>query len=124
MRSRVTGRRRSRRGRSSRTSASLSSRLRGKHSWKGRRLSEDRVCLEGRDAQLRRRPAQEGADEKQRIELDLSPPQGQQGKAPPLMLRILSPEEAAYALQGPGQTAQVQQQEQQKIATQPPSETP
>ena len=40
------------------------------------------------------------------------------------MLRILSPEEAAYALQGPGQTQQVQQQEQQKLASQPPSETP
>jgi phospholipid/cholesterol/gamma-HCH transport system substrate-binding protein len=60
----------------------------------------------------------------QRIELDMSPPQGMQGQAPPMMLRILSPEEAAQAMQGPGQTAQVQQQEQHKIESQPPSETP
>jgi len=60
----------------------------------------------------------------QKIELDMSPPQGQQGQAPPMMLRILSPEEAAKAMQGPAQTAQVQQQEQQKIQNQPPSETP
>jgi ABC-type transporter Mla subunit MlaD len=60
----------------------------------------------------------------QKIELDLSPPQGMQGKAPPMMLRILSPEEAAKAMQGPAQLAQVQQQEQQKIQNQPPSETP
>jgi virulence factor Mce-like protein len=57
----------------------------------------------------------------QRIEIDA----GQRGSAAaPPMLRILSPEEAAYALQGPAQTAQVQQQEQQKLATQGPSETP
>ena len=60
----------------------------------------------------------------QKIELDLSPPQGMQGQAPPMMLRILSPEEAAQAMQGPAQLAQVQKQEQQKIQNQPPSETP
>jgi phospholipid/cholesterol/gamma-HCH transport system substrate-binding protein len=60
----------------------------------------------------------------QKIELDLSPPQGMQGKAPPMMLRILSPEDAAKAMQGPTQLAQVQKQEQQKIQSQPPSETP
>lgn len=60
----------------------------------------------------------------QRIELDLSPPQGMQGQAPPIMLRILSPEEAAKAMQSPADLAQVQQQEQHKIQTQGPSETP
>ena len=60
----------------------------------------------------------------QKIELDLSPPQGMQGQAPPLMLRILSPDEAAKAMQSPANLAQVQQQEQQKIQTQGPSETP
>jgi len=60
----------------------------------------------------------------QKIELDLSPPQGMQGQAPPIMLRILSPEEAAKAMQSPADLAQVQQQEQQKIMTQGPSETP
>src|SRR5205823_13300736 len=34
----------------------------------------------------------------QKIELDLSPPQGMQGQAPPLMLRILRPREAAMAM--------------------------
>src|SRR5436305_582529 len=60
----------------------------------------------------------------QKIELDLSPPQGMQGQAPPMMLRILSPDEAAKAMQSPANLAQVQQQEQQKIRTQGPSETP
>ena len=60
----------------------------------------------------------------QKIELDLSPPQGMQGQAPPLMLRILSPEEAAKAMQSPADLAQVQQYEQQKIQTQGPRETP
>lgn len=60
----------------------------------------------------------------QKIELDLSAPQGMQGQAPPLMLRILSPEEAAKAMQGPADLAQVQQFEQQKIETQGPRETP
>ena len=60
----------------------------------------------------------------QKIELDLSPPQGMQGQAPPLMLRILSPEEAAKAMQSPADLAEVQQQEQQKIQTEGPSETP
>jgi virulence factor Mce-like protein len=60
----------------------------------------------------------------QKIELDLSPPQGMQGQAPPMMLRILSPEEAAKAMQSPADLAQVQQAEQQKIQTQGPSETP
>jgi len=60
----------------------------------------------------------------QRIELDLSPPKGMEGQAPPMMLRILSPEDAAYAMQGPAQRAEVQQREQQKLASQPPSETP
>ena len=61
---------------------------------------------------------------RQRIDLDLSPPPGMQGQAPPVMLRILSPEEAAKAMQSPADLAQVQQQEQQKVATQGPSETP
>src|SRR5436305_10850391 len=56
----------------------------------------------------------------QKIELDLSPPQGMQGQAPPIMLRILSPEEAAKAMQSPADLAQVQQQEQQKIMAQGP----
>ena len=60
----------------------------------------------------------------QKIELDLSPPPGMQGQAPPMMLRILSPEEAAKAMQSPADLAQVQKQEQQKIQTQGPSETP
>ncbi|MBV8386706.1 MAG: MCE family protein [Acidimicrobiia bacterium] len=60
----------------------------------------------------------------QKIELDLSPPQGMQGQAPPMMLRILSPEEAAKAMQSPADLAQVQQYEQQKIQTQGPRETP
>jgi virulence factor Mce-like protein len=60
----------------------------------------------------------------QRIELDLSPPPGMQGQAPPMMLRILSPEEAAKAMQSPADLAQVQQAEQQRIQTQGPSETP
>ncbi|MBV9412616.1 MAG: hypothetical protein JO148_13540 [Acidimicrobiia bacterium] len=60
----------------------------------------------------------------QKIELDLSPPAGMQGQAPPMMLRILSPEEAAKAMQSPADLAQVQQYEQQKIQTQGPSETP
>jgi len=60
----------------------------------------------------------------QKIELDLSPPQGMQGQAPPVMLRILSPEEAAKAMQSPADLAQVQHAEQQKIQTQGPSETP
>ena len=47
-----------------------------------------------------------------------------QGQAPPIMLRILSPEEAAKAMQSPADLAQIQQQEQQKIMTQGPSETP
>ena len=57
----------------------------------------------------------------QRIEIETG--QKSDAAAPP-MLRILSPEEAAYAMQGPAQTAQVQQQEQQKLATQGPKETP
>ncbi len=60
----------------------------------------------------------------QKIELDLSPPQGMQGQAPPVMLRILSPDEAAKAMRSPADLAQVQQQEQQKIQTEGPSETP
>jgi ABC-type transporter Mla subunit MlaD len=60
----------------------------------------------------------------QRIEMDMSPPKGMQGKAPPMMLRILSPEDAAYAMRGPAQTAEVQQRQQQKLGSQPPSETP
>lgn len=60
----------------------------------------------------------------QRIEMDLSPPKGMEGQAPPMMLRILSPEDAAYAMQGPAQKAEVQQREQQKLGNQPPSETP
>jgi phospholipid/cholesterol/gamma-HCH transport system substrate-binding protein len=60
----------------------------------------------------------------QRIDLDLSPPSGMQGQAPPVMLRILSPEEAAKAMQSPADLAQVQQQEQHKIQTEGPSETP
>jgi phospholipid/cholesterol/gamma-HCH transport system substrate-binding protein len=60
----------------------------------------------------------------QKIELDLSPPQGMQGQAPPVMLRILSPEEAAKAMQSPADLAQVQQAEQNKIMTEGPSETP
>src|SRR3954447_3796383 len=60
----------------------------------------------------------------QKIEMDLSPPQGMQGQAPPMMLRILSPDEAAKAMQSPANLAQVQQQEQQKIRSQPPSENP
>jgi hypothetical protein len=60
----------------------------------------------------------------QRIDLDLSPPPGMQGQAPPVMLRILSPEEAAKAMQSPADLAQVQQQEQHKIQTEGPSETP
>lgn len=60
----------------------------------------------------------------QKIEVDLSPPPGMQGQAPPMMLRILSPEEAAKAMRSPADLAQVQQQEQQKIQSQGPSETP
>jgi len=60
----------------------------------------------------------------QKIDLDLSPPPGMQGQAPPMMLRILSPEEAAKAMQSPADLAQVQKQEQQKIQTEGPSETP
>jgi ABC-type transporter Mla subunit MlaD len=60
----------------------------------------------------------------QKIQLDLSPPQGMQGQAPPVMLRILSPDEAAKAMRSPADLAQVQQQEQQKIQTEGPSENP
>jgi len=60
----------------------------------------------------------------QKIDLDLSPPPGMQGQAPPMMLRILSPEEAAKAMQSPADLAQVQQYEQQKIQTEGPSENP
>jgi len=60
----------------------------------------------------------------QKIDLDLSPPPGMQGQAPPVMLRILSPEEAAKAMQSPADLAQVQQMEQKKIETQGPSEKP
>src|SRR6185295_19420115 len=67
-RSRATGPRRSRKAGSSRTSGRSCSRLPGQSPWKSRRQTENRLALERGNAELRRRPAQEGADEQELVE--------------------------------------------------------